>query len=262
MMRLQINGQSYKAEAGQTILDVARREGINIPTLCHHEGLESWGGCRLCMVEITHANWKGWRGLVTACLYPVEEGLEVVTDNEAVHKVRRVVLDLLLARCPDAELIRKLAADYGVIKSSYHENEEQTDCILCTLCVRACAAVGTNAIATASRGAGKYIAIPFDSPPPDCIGCLSCAHICPTNCIKFEESGATRKIWGREFKMVQCADCGQPVMTEEQQAFEIKKTGLPDENFNLCPDCKKQKVVDTITATFDPEVPEEAGQGA
>jgi bidirectional [NiFe] hydrogenase diaphorase subunit len=256
MMRLQINGQSYEAEPGRTILDVARREGIRIPTLCHHQGLEPWGGCRLCMVEITHADWKGWKGLVTACLYPVEEGLEVVTDNEAVHAARRVILDLLLARCPEAELIRKLAAEYGVIKSSYRLNEEKTDCIMCTLCVRACAAVGANAISTGSRGAGKYIAVPFHSPPPDCIGCLSCAHICPTGCIEFEETAFTRKIWDREFRLIKCSDCGGPVMTEEQRAFEIKKTGLPEDNLNLCPECKKQKIVDTITATFNPEVPE------
>lgn len=253
MIRFQMNGQSYKAEEGQTILEVARREGIHIPTLCYHEGLESWGGCRLCMVEITHADWKGWKGLVTSCLYPVEEGLDVTTDNEAVHKARRVVLDLLLARCPEAELIRRLAAEYGITKTTYQENKEKTDCILCTLCVRACEAVGANAISTGSRGADKYIAIPFRQPPPDCIGCLSCAHVCPTKCIEFDDKGFVRNIWGRDFAMVKCSSCGKPVMTEAQRDFEIKKHGLPEDSYIECPDCKKQKIVDTIGATFNPE---------
>lgn len=250
MIRVKINGKSYQAEEGQTVLDAARAAGIHIPTLCFHEGLESWGGCRVCMVEITHPDWKGWKGLVTSCLYPVEEGLVVFTDNEAVHKVRRTVLDLLLARCPEAEAIRKLAAEYGIEKTSYKESATRTDCILCTLCVRVCAAKGADAISTGMRGAQKKISIPFSTPPPDCIGCLSCAHICPTDCIRFEDEGTTRKIWGRTFTMIQCACCGRPVMTEAQREFEAAKSGLPEENFNFCPECKKRKVVDRIGTAF------------
>jgi NADH dehydrogenase/NADH:ubiquinone oxidoreductase subunit G len=250
MIHLQINGRAYRGAEGETILAVARREGIPIPTLCHHEGLEPYGGCRICMVEITHRNWKGWKGQVAACLYPVEEGLEVVTDNESVHAVRRVVLDLLLARCPGAEAIRKLAAEYGLHETSYLENKEKTNCILCTQCVRACAALGASAISTGDRGAQKKIAIPFRKPPPDCIGCLSCVHVCPTDVIKYEDQGDTRRIWGRTFKMVKCADCKRPFMTEAQRDFEALKTGLPKDAYSACPDCRKRSTVERIGETF------------
>jgi len=253
MIHLQINGKACQAAEGETVLAVARREGIPIPTLCHHDALEPFGGCRVCMVEITHKNWKGWKGLVTSCLYPVEEGLEVQTDNDAVREVRKVVLDLLLARCPEAEAIRRLAAEYGVHETSFRRNPIRNDCILCTLCVRVCAAKGPKAIATAERGAQKKISIPFKQPPPDCIGCLSCARLCPTQVIRFESGEQTRKIWGRTFEMIRCERCGSPVMTREQVAFEAAKTGLSEECFRLCPECKKEKVVGTVGAAFHPE---------
>jgi NADH dehydrogenase/NADH:ubiquinone oxidoreductase subunit G len=252
MVNLLINGQPCQAKEGETVLEAARRAGIHIPALCYHEGVEPWGGCRVCMVEITHKNWGGWKGLVTACLYPVEEGLEVATDNEAVHEVRRVVLDLLLARCPEAEAIRKLAAEYGVTETTYRKNPIRNDCILCTLCVRTCAAKGPHAISTGERGASKRISIPFKKPPPDCIGCLACARNCPTSCIKYEETDGAVKIWGRTFEMAKCTTCGTPVMTRAQAEFEMKKTGLAEELFLECPECKKQKVVDRIGATFTP----------
>lgn len=250
MIQLQINGQPQQANEGETILEVAGRAGIPIPTLCHHEALEPFGGCRVCMVQITHRDWKGWKGLVTACLYPVEEGLEVFTDNEAVHDVRKVVLDLLLARCHGSEKIQKLAAEYGIHETTYRKNPLKNDCILCTLCVRTCAVKGPRAISTADRGAQKKISIPFKKPPPDCIGCLACAHNCPTNVIRFEETGDTRKIWGRTFELVHCTGCGAPVMTKEQAEYEMNKTGLDKDLFLICPECKKQKVVDKIGSTF------------
>ncbi len=250
MIHLQINQGQYEAEEGMTILDVAGREGIKIPTLCHHEGLDASGSCRVCVVEISHADWKGWKGIVTSCLYPVEEGLEVVTDNEAVHSARRVVLDLLLARCPGAETIRTMAAQYGLSETSYRKNPTKTDCMLCTQCVRACEAKGAGAISTAGRGASKKISIPFGKPPADCIGCLSCAHICPNNVIRFEEQGGRRKIWGRTFEMAKCDSCGQVLMTEEQLKFESKKCGLAEEAFRLCPECKRSRLADRIDAAF------------
>lgn len=253
MIDLEINGKSLKANEGDTILDVAKKAGIHIPTLCHHDGVEGWGGCRICMVEITHKSWKGWKGLVTACLYPVEQGLVVTTDNEEVHNVRKVVLDLLLARSPKADAIKKMAAEYGIEKTSYAEASVKTTCILCTLCVRVCKAVGPEAISTCDRGADKKIAMPFMSPPPDCIGCLSCARICPTDTIKFKESPLERKIWTRTFKMAKCEGCGVVLMTQEQIEYEMKKTGLDRDHYSLCPECKKKKLVDRISSAFTNE---------
>lgn len=250
-INLRINGRSFQAAEGTTLLEVCRREGIAIPTLCHHEALEPFGSCRLCLVEITHKDWKGWKGLVTSCLYPVEEGLEVTTENAEITRARRTVLDLLLARCPDAPLIQRMAAEYGITRTSFKPNETETVCILCGLCVRVCAEKGCNAIATAGRGIERMIAEPFKQPPPDCIGCASCAHICPTDAIPFEDVGDVRKIWGHEFKMVKCVSCGKPLLPEVQLEYEAKKSGLNPDYFQTCPDCARQQTVDTVRTAFD-----------
>ena len=250
-INLQINGRFYAANEGETILDVAKREGIPIPRLCYHEALESVGSCRLCVVEITHPNWKGWKGLVTSCLYPVEEGLQVTTDNDEIFETRKTLLDLLLARCPGSDVIQKMAAAYGVTATSYEKNKTDTVCILCGLCVRVCAVKGCNAIGTAGRGIERLIAKPFDEPPPDCIGCASCAHICPTGAIPFEDADGVRKIWGHEFEMECCESCGRPIMPKKQLAFEVSKSGLDESYFKTCPACSQKKSVETIRTAFD-----------
>ena len=250
-VNLAIDGRRVQASAGMSVLDVAKRERIHIPTLCHHDALEPFGACRLCLVEITHADWKGWKGLVTACHYPIEEGLEVTTDNASIRNARRTVLDLLLARCPGSDVIQKMAGEYGVTATSYRERETETLCILCGLCVRICAAKGCNAIGTAGRGIEKRISIPFKQPPPDCIGCASCAQICPTGAITYEDKGHVRKIWGHSFKMVACTGCGRPVMPEKQLEFEAEKSGLAPDYLEVCPTCSQQKTVETIRSAFD-----------
>ena len=257
-INLEIDGRIFQAREGMTILDVARREGIPVPALCHHEAVEPSGACRLCLVEITHPDWKGWTGLVTSCLYPVEEGLQVTTDNHEIRNARRTILDLLLARCPNSDVIQKLAAEYGVTATSFQKNRIETTCILCGLCVRVCAVKGCSAISAAGRGIDKKISIPFGQPPPDCIGCASCAHICPTGTIKYEDIGDIRKIWGHRFKMVKCESCGHPVMPEKQLEFEAEKSGLDPSYFRICPACSQQKTLTTIRSTFDTKAIEPA----
>jgi NADH dehydrogenase/NADH:ubiquinone oxidoreductase subunit G len=255
-VNLEINGRFFQATEGMTVLDVVRREGIPITTLCHHDAIEPSGACRLCMVEITHPNWGGWKGLVTACLYPVEEGLQVTTDNQEIRTVKRTVLDLLLARCPESDVIRKLAAQHGVTATSFKKSELETTCILCGLCVRVCEVKGCRAIGTAGRGIEKRIAIPFKQPPPDCIGCASCAHICPTNTIRFRDEGDVRKIWGHSFKMVKCEGCGRPVMPEKQVEFEAGRAGLDRAYLTMCPACAQTKTLETISGSFAARVAE------
>ncbi|MBE9568986.1 MAG: (2Fe-2S)-binding protein, partial [Proteobacteria bacterium] len=108
---LKIDGRELKAHEGMTILEVAQEAGIKIPTLCYHKAVSPSGACRLCTVEIVGS---GKSRLVTACTYPVEQGIVVKTNSAKVKKTRKMLLELLLARCPNVKIIQQLARDYGV----------------------------------------------------------------------------------------------------------------------------------------------------
>ncbi len=242
-----INGRRVEANEGEMVLATARRHGIAIPTLCHHEAVEPFGSCRLCMVEVTKESWKGWKGLMTACLYPSAPDLVIETDSARVRQVRKTVLDLLLARCPDADIIRELAAQYGVEHTSFTPRENPDKCILCGLCVRVCETAATAAISTVQRGHHREIGTPWGGPPPDCIGCLACAHVCPTGHIQYSEAGGVRKIWDREFKLVRCKETNKPLpITEEQAAFLAKRQGMDPSYFTRSEEAQRKSTAMTL----------------
>lgn len=239
MITLNVDGRELKAEKGQTILQVARENGIDIPTLCYHEALEPYGACRLCIVEIS----KGGRSrIVASCLYPVEEGLEVKTSSPRVLSNRRMILELLLARCSKNKVIQELASQMGIEQSSFKpEYLEDNDCIVCGLCVRACEqVVGVSAISLVNRGITKEVAPPFLESATACIGCGSCYYICPTGTIKMEDKGDIRLIhnWKVEFKLKKCKVCGNYWAPETQLDYIKKKWHLPEDFFDICPNCK------------------------
>lgn len=241
-MQLSIDGKTITAQAGEYVLQVAQRNGIEIPALCHHPAVEPWGGCRLCVVEITHADWKGWKGLVTACLYPVQEGLIISTCNEKVREVRAGLLDLLLARCPESTLIQNLAREYGIEKTSFEPRKDADICILCGLCVRICEKIGTSAISTIGRGIDKLISVPYETEAfSACIGCLSCAKICPTGEITFTEDENFRSIWNHNFELVRCEECGAVIGTPEQLEHYSQRSGLDMSYFTKCSDCRNSE---------------------
>jgi NADH dehydrogenase/NADH:ubiquinone oxidoreductase subunit G len=242
MITLYIDKRKVEAEAGESLLQAAQRVGVKIPTLCHHPGLDGTGSCRMCMVEITRPEWDGWSKQVTACLYPVEDGLHVSTQSEQVRQTRSEVIDLLLARTPDAPLIQQMAQEYGVYSSSYPLRVNADDCILCGLCVTACDAVGAHAISTAGRGIDKEIATPFLQVPEACIGCTACAEVCPTDCIPWEQKDGQRHIWGKDFAMVHCESCGQPFMTEEERDHLVANRPMNASYYVECESCKRQRV--------------------
>jgi coenzyme F420-reducing hydrogenase beta subunit/ferredoxin len=177
---LKMDGKEVKATEGATILEVARKLGIEIPTLCYLSSLEPFGSCRVCSVEITDS--RGRKKVVTSCNYPVTEGLEVSTKSEKVLKTRKLLLELLLARCPKVKKIQDLAREYGVEKPRFWIEDAEEDCILCGLCARVCQErVGVYAINFAKRGVEREVATPYHSFSDDCIGCGACALVCPTN---------------------------------------------------------------------------------
>ncbi|HVO76608.1 MAG TPA: 2Fe-2S iron-sulfur cluster-binding protein [Candidatus Bathyarchaeia archaeon] len=183
-MRFTLNGRRKNAAPGSTVLEAAREAGIDIPAVCAHDALQPYGACRLCIVEARDAGKKRWR-VVTSCLYPVKEGLEVRTDTEKIVRLRRFLMELLLARSPGAPHVRELAARYGVTKSRFSALND--DCILCGLCVRVCAeVVGANAIGFSQRGIGRKVESPFGVDHSRCLACGACTYVCPTGAVQME----------------------------------------------------------------------------
>jgi formate hydrogenlyase subunit 6/NADH:ubiquinone oxidoreductase subunit I len=124
-------------------------------------------------------------------------------------------------------LIQRLAREHGVEATSYLPNPEPTDCILCGLCTRVCDHIGVSAISSVHRGVGREIAPPFGEPPPDCIGCLSCAEVCPTDCIPYSTSSRTRTIWNKEFEMLRDPETGEATITRAAAEHFAERSGVP-----------------------------------
>jgi heterodisulfide reductase subunit A2 len=197
MINLTINDRPIEVEEGTTVLEAAKKLGLNIPTLCHFEGLKPYGGCRLCVVEVT----AGPRTqLTTSCTYPVAEGLVVQTDTEEVQEARKFVMDLLLSRCPDVPALQVMAAEMGLAEPSYPKGE--SDCILCGKCVRMCHEVQhASAIGMMGRGAKREVMTPFGDFSASCRTCGACLFVCPTGHINdlAKISGKTPKPKFSEF---------------------------------------------------------------
>ncbi len=245
-MKITIDGRHFACEEDEYILDVCRRNKIEVPALCHHDAVEPFGACRLCMVEISHPKWPDWTDYVTSCLYPVQDGLIVRTQSNRVRRLRATVLELLLARCPDSAVIRELASEYGVDATRYQEKIGGDNCILCGLCVRICdEVIGVTAITSSSRGIFKEIATPLKEPPADCIGCGSCSLMCPTDTIPMTQTRDHRMIWDRTFEMLKCTECGKAHITVEQRDWLLEQNDLPKDYHDLCDDCKRKKIAAT-----------------
>ena len=174
---MQIDGKEVGAAEGMTVLEAARRAGISIPTLCFHEKLEPFGGCRLCIVEVES---RGWTKLVVSCVYLAEEGLTVRTRSEKIDRIRKTILELLLAHAPDSPRLQELAEEYGADRDRF--DKEPSFCIHCGLCVRYCAEVKQkHAVGFVERGTRKEICFVPEIAAAECNDCKECFPLCPTS---------------------------------------------------------------------------------
>ncbi len=177
---LQIDGKEISASEGMTVLEAAQNAGISIPTLCHHENLEPFGGCRICIVEV---EVNGWTKRVVSCIYPVAENLVVRTRSEKIDKIRKMILELLLAHAPDSPELRDLGQEYGADKDRFEK--EASFCIHCGLCVRYCDEIKKkNAVGFVDRGIRKEISFIPEIAAKECWDCKECFPLCPTEALQ------------------------------------------------------------------------------
>jgi bidirectional [NiFe] hydrogenase diaphorase subunit len=205
MIQLTINGLEVSVEEGSTLLDAATFLGFPIPTLCHMEGLSPYGACRLCVVEIG----EGPRArLVSSCTYPAEQGIKVRTASTRVMRARRMIIELLLASCPQSKEIQDLASAHGVRQQRFRQEHE--DCILCGRCVRMCKEqMAAGAIGFQGRGETRAIGTPFDVKSENCRFCGGCMYVCPACQLRCTFSDPEKAICGG------CANLAPPCLDKE-----------------------------------------------
>jgi len=235
MAKMIINGHEIQAKAGATVLEEARNLKIDIPTLCYHKDLSSFGACRLCTVEIkVNGKWQ----LAASCQTEAVEGMEVRTDTDNVRESRKLAGALLYFRYPQTAVVRDMAAKLGVDVQAAAADSQ--DCILCGLCTRTChEIVGVNALKFKDRGLARDIEEPkIEFTPAACIGCGSCAYVCPTGFVRMEAVDGKRIIWDKVFKMAACNVCGRYFAPVEQLEFISRTTGVPVSRLMTCVSCR------------------------
>jgi bidirectional [NiFe] hydrogenase diaphorase subunit len=240
MVKLTIDNKPVEVQDGATILEAALKAGVSIHTLCYNEELSPAGACRVCVVELAQTPYPI---TVTACNYPVAEGMIVSTKSEKAVKARKMAVEMLIAQSPHSEKIAKLAGALGISEPRFSVKADE--CILCRLCVRACQeVVGANAITFIAQGLKREnkeagVVWTLDK----CIACGSCAFICPTKAVTLSDNQGIRTIntpsIKMEFKLKACTKCGSYYAPEKQLAYMAKTAKLPIEKFDLCPDCRE-----------------------
>ncbi|HWR45479.1 2Fe-2S iron-sulfur cluster-binding protein [Sporomusa sp.] len=245
-MNITIDGKICQAEQGEFLLPIARRNNIHIPTLCHSEALPGQASCRLCIVEVVE---NGWHKVVTSCVYPVTKEVEVITNSPKIVNMRKTIIMLLTARAPNNEYINRLREEYAIPQSLRFTSDQDEQCTLCGLCAAACETMGLSAISTVSRGITKKVSTPYDEPSQTCIGCSTCAQVCPTGAIKASEQGNKRTIWNKSFELLNCKGCGRYFITQEQLEYINNRLDTTSDEL-LCEKCKKTFVFKKFTAMY------------
>ena len=245
-----INRKKYPADEGEILLGVAIRNNIAIPHLCYEPSLDPYGACRLCMVEVVK---HGKREMTTSCTLRAAEGLEVVTDTPEIVKHRSILFELYLAEAPKSDVIKAMAARYGVTKTRFLKKLDTTDplgnkCVLCGLCVRACNEImGAGAIGFVNRGPYTVVNTPYFEPTKDCFGCGACVKVCPTHAIEMEDVGDTRimKSWSEtKIPLIRCDCCGVFYAPKGLTIATLARItpSQKEETTTLCPACRGKQI--------------------
>lgn len=248
MVTITINKNQYLAEEDEILLLTLMRYNIDVPHLCYEKSLKPYGSCRLCMVDVVTC---GKTTMTPACTIKVHNGLEILTDTPQIIRHRSLLFELYLAEAPKSEIIKEMAAKYGVTKTRFlkkivHDDPLMGKCILCGLCVRVCHEImGTCAINFINRGPYTVINTPFFEQTPDCAGCAACAQVCPTHAIAFDDRGSDRVMQSWSFTTVPlatCSSCRKAFAPEKLLHTVLDKPDPPviEEIRSLCPECRRR----------------------
>ncbi len=234
---LTIDDKTLYAENGMTVLETARKNGISIPTLCYHPAVKPSGSCRICAVEVRSRT--GRQMVMLSCVLKAREGMKVRTTGERVDNARVQAFRKLLAMAPQSDSIRALAETYGIDLGPRPDG-----CIRCRLCIRVCKEiVGPGALEMTTRDGHEHV-VPVEG---RCVGCGTCANICPTNAIQMEDIGNVRTISIRDevigrHPLQRCEGCGSLFATPRfLEHIHDRVTPHPDlkEHHTYCPTCAK-----------------------
>lgn len=234
---IHIDGFQIAARKDQTVLEAARKNGFHIPTLCFHPALRPSGSCKICAVEVESIAGRSLTML--SCVLKAKEGMVIRTTGEAVQKARTKALKRLIQMAPQSRRLQEMAAEEEISLPPVPDG-----CIRCRLCVRVCKEiVGQQALRMEKQG-GRVQVVPETG---KCIGCGTCANLCPTHVIEVVDEGKMRTIrkgeviFGRH-PLERCQGCGNYYATEKQLDLAEKRTGPHPQvklNHHYCPACAK-----------------------
>ncbi|MEW6365823.1 MAG: 4Fe-4S dicluster domain-containing protein [Acidobacteriota bacterium] len=249
VVKLKVDGVETEAEDRTSLLTVTKKLGIKVPTLCYHPIIEPAGVCRICTVEVRMRNRVR---LVTACNYPVSEGIEVLTNSERVRRTRRLIIEWLLSRCGNVKVLNDLAAEYGITEPRFGRGDE--DCILCGLCVRVCSdVVGRHVLGFFNRGTTREVNTPYGETSEECIACGACAYVCPTGCITIQDE---EKLVRQELPMGPITPISIPFMQAVPAVPVIDKASCVYFKTGGCQVCKSVCEKQAIEHTADDKLVE------
>ncbi len=232
-----IDERPCEAEEGMTVMEVLKQNEIRVPTLCYHKALRPIGACKLCAVEVKSK--AGKPRVMLSCILKAKQGLAISTDSELVKKAREKAMHRLLSLAPQAKRLRQIAEEFDIPTGPIPDG-----CVRCRLCIRVCKeVVGVGALKMEKRDGTSYV-LPIEGL---CIGCGTCANICPTGTIHLVDEEGIRTISIREetigiHPLLRCEACGRYFASQKFLAH-ISEATLPHidikEHHRYCPTCSK-----------------------